>query len=170
MENVEEVKQQRPRKKLNLPPEFHNFIKQAFDMFDKDKSGSIDARELQIAMLALGVEVTIDEAQIIIQQFDEDHNQKIDYGEFENMIIEKIVYLIKAEKDPLQELRKAFRWYDSDEDGYISLEDLKVTCKMLNVDWDEEKLIELIECADKDHDKKISEDEFLRVMKKMKLM
>jgi len=43
-------------KKKELTEEQKNEIKEAFDLFDTDGSGSIDSKELKVAMRALGFE------------------------------------------------------------------------------------------------------------------
>jgi centrin-1 len=46
----------RPKKRTELTEEQRQEIKEAFDLFDTDGSGSIDAKELKVAMRALGFE------------------------------------------------------------------------------------------------------------------
>ncbi|GAU45179.1 hypothetical protein TSUD_178720, partial [Trifolium subterraneum] len=47
---------QRPRQYLT--PQKKQEIKEAFELFDTDGSGTIDAKELNVAMRALGFEMT----------------------------------------------------------------------------------------------------------------
>ena len=44
------------QKKREISEEQKQEIKEAFDLFDTDGSGSIDAKELKVAMRALGFE------------------------------------------------------------------------------------------------------------------
>ena len=87
-------------------------IKEAFDLFDTDNSGNIDAHELKIAMRALGFEPKASEIQAMINEVDDDHSGEIGYSEFLKMMTQKI-----ANKDPKDEMIKAFRLYDDDEKG-----------------------------------------------------
>ena len=46
----------------------------AFEMFDTDKSGSIDEDEFAFCLEYLGVPVTDDEQERLFQKYDEDHS------------------------------------------------------------------------------------------------
>ena len=53
-------------------------IRSAFELFDKDKSGSIDVNELRDAMKALGIFSTKDEIKAMMAKVDFDGNGTID--------------------------------------------------------------------------------------------
>lgn len=55
-------------------------------MFDKDGNGTINTKELGVAMRTLGLNPTEDELLNIINEFDVDGNGKIDFGEFCQMM------------------------------------------------------------------------------------
>ena len=59
-------------KQKELTEEQKQEIKEAFDLFDTDGSGSIDAKELKVAMRALGFEPKKEEIQKMIQDVDDD--------------------------------------------------------------------------------------------------
>merc|ERR1712196_300215 len=92
-------------------------IKEAFDLFDTDGSGSIDAKELKVAMRALGFEPKKEEIQKMIQDVDDDGSGTIEFPEFMTMMSQKIL-----NRDPKDEILKAFRLFDDDETGKISQE------------------------------------------------
>ena len=46
----------RPKKRSDLTEEQKQEIREAFDLFDTDGSGTIDSKELKVAMRALGFE------------------------------------------------------------------------------------------------------------------
>ena len=52
-------------------------IKEAFDLFDTDGSGEIDAKELKVAMRALGFEPKKEEIQKMISDVDDDGSGSI---------------------------------------------------------------------------------------------
>merc|ERR1712087_685096 len=54
----------------------------AFKIFDKDQSGSIDAIEMQDLMKKLGFPVTPLEAHAIIAEADDDDSGEVTYNEF----------------------------------------------------------------------------------------
>jgi len=74
-----------------------------------------------------------------------------------------------AERDPREEILKAFRLFDDDSTGKISLRNLKRVARELGETMTDDELQEMIDEADRDNDGEISEEEFIRVMKKTNL-
>ncbi|PSN50855.1 Centrin-1 [Blattella germanica] len=80
-----------------------------------------------------------------------------------------LMTLKMAEKDSKEEILKAFRLFDDDETGTISFKNLKRVAKELGENLTDEELQEMIDEADRDGDGEISQEEFLRIMKKTSL-
>ena len=151
-------------KKFELTEEQKQEIREAFDLFDTDGSGTIDAKELKVAMRALGFEPKKEEIKKMISDIDKDGSGTIDFSEFLEMMTAKM-----SEKDSREEILKAFRLFDDDETGKISFRNLKRVAKELGENMTDEELQEMIDEADRDGDGEINEDEFLRIMKKTSL-
>eukprot|EP00945_MAST-04E_sp_MAST-4E-sp1_P001403 g1403.t1 len=139
-------------------------IREAFDLFDTDGSGTIDAKELKVAMRALGFEPKKEEIKKMISDIDKDGSGTIDFNEFLEMMTAKM-----GEKDSREEILKAFRLFDDDETGKITFRNLKRVAKELGENMTDEELQEMIDEADRDGDGEINEEEFLRIMKKTSL-
>merc|ERR1712159_979368 len=150
--------------KSELTEEQKQEIREAFDLFDTDGSGCIDAKELKVAMRALGFEPKKDEIRKMIADIDKDGDGTIDYDEFMMMMTAKM-----AEKDSREEICKAFRLFDDDETGKITFKNIKRVAKELGENMTDEELQEMIDEADRDGDGEINEEEFLRIMKKTSL-
>ncbi|KZC10946.1 Centrin-1 [Dufourea novaeangliae] len=73
------------------------------------------------------------------------------------------------EKDTKDEVLKAFRLFDDDNTGKITFKNLKRVARELGENLTDEELQEMIDEADKDRDGEISQEEFLRIMKKTSL-
>lgn len=56
-------------------------LKEIFDRFDRDRSGSIEARELGSLLEALGKDPDDDDLRALLARFDTDHNGKISFDE-----------------------------------------------------------------------------------------
>merc|ERR1712146_114020 len=136
-----------PAKPKGLTDDQIQEMGEAFDLFDTDGSGSIDAKELKVAMRALGFEPKKEEIQKMISDVDDDGS-----GSIEN-----------------DEILKAFRLFDDDETGKISFKNLKCVAKELGERMTDEELQEMIDEADRDGDGEVNEEEFLRIMKKTNL-
>eukprot|EP00413_Alexandrium_margalefii_P019629 CAMPEP_0204528192 /NCGR_PEP_ID=MMETSP0661-20131031/9390_1 /ASSEMBLY_ACC=CAM_ASM_000606 /TAXON_ID=109239 /ORGANISM="Alexandrium margalefi, Strain AMGDE01CS-322" /LENGTH=217 /DNA_ID=CAMNT_0051534153 /DNA_START=38 /DNA_END=691 /DNA_ORIENTATION=- len=66
-----------------------NELINAFKIFDRDQSGSIDAIEMQELMTKLGFKITPLEAHALIEEADDDKSGEVTYGEFVNKILEQ---------------------------------------------------------------------------------
>jgi len=150
--------------KIELTEEQKQEIKEAFDLFDTDGSENIDAKELKVAMRALGFEPKKEEIKKMISDIDKDGTGTIDFNEFLEMMTAKM-----SERDSKEEILKAFRLFDDDETGKISLKNLRRVAKEIGENMTDEELQEMIEEADRDGDGEIDQDEFLRIMKKTSL-
>eukprot|EP00300_Choanocystis_sp_HF-7_P030930 c39947_g1_i1.p1 GENE.c39947_g1_i1~~c39947_g1_i1.p1 ORF type:complete len:162 (-),score=50.18 c39947_g1_i1:66-551(-) len=149
---------------IGLTEEQKQEIREAFDLFDADGSGSIDAKELKVAMRALGFEPKKEEIKKIISENDREGNQTISFQAFLDMMTSKM-----NEKDSREEILKAFKLFDDDETGKVTFKNLKRVAKDLGEIITDEELHEMIDEADRDGDGEVSEEEFLRIMKRTAL-
>ena len=115
-------------------------------------------------MRALGFEPKREEIKKMIADVDTNNSGVIDYNEFIDMMTQKM-----AERDPREEMLKAFRLFDDDETGKISFRNLKRVAKELGENMTDDEIQEMIEAAARDGDGEISEDEFMRIMRKTNL-
>ena len=65
-------------------------IKETFDLFDTDSSGSIDPEKVKAAMRALGFEPKQEEIQNIISDVHGDGNRRVEHEKFLKMMMHKI--------------------------------------------------------------------------------
>lgn len=70
-----------------------SMLKEAFELFDTDKSGSIDAAELKFCMQALEFTPTDKEIAGMMKEIDSDGNSTIEYQEFVDLMAAKMVPL-----------------------------------------------------------------------------
>merc|ERR1712167_28149 len=103
------MKQKELAKKSNMSEEQLQEIREAFDLFDTDGSGTIDARELKVAMRALGFQVKKAEVRKMISDIDKDDSGTIDFEEFLQMMTAKM-----SEKDSNEDIIKVFNLFDQD--------------------------------------------------------
>lgn len=136
-------------------------IKEAFDLFDPDGTGRIATRDLKVAIRALGFEPSREELRKLTASVDPDGVGKLSFEEFLEIMSSKM-----SEKDSKEEVLKAFRLFDDDGTGKITFKNLKRVAKELGENLTDEELQEMIDEADKDGDGEISQEEFLKIMKK----
>lgn len=153
------------KKSVNpLTQEQKEEIKEAFDLFDTEGSGKIDAKELKIVMRALGFEPKKEEIRNIILDLDREGSGLIEYADFLEVMTIKM-----RERDPIEEMKKAFRLFLDGDSDKITLKHLKKVARDLGETMTDEELQEMIEEADRDGDGAISEADFIRIMNKTNL-
>merc|ERR1712139_679960 len=87
----------------------------------------------------------------------------LDFNEFLDIMTAKM-----SEKDSKEQIQKAFQLFKGPS-GKISFEDLKGVAKELGENMSDEELKEMIREADKDEDNEVSEEEFMRIIRKSTL-
>jgi Ca2+-binding EF-hand superfamily protein len=139
-------------------------IENAFRMFDTDGSGSIDHRELKVAMKALGMQAKADDITRIMGEVDIDNSGTIDKGEFM-----EIVRPILGGRDPHSEVRKCFEYFDLTDSGKITAKDLAQTMEELGEDVTPEELRAMMDVADRNGDGAVDVNEFIRLVARLNL-
>ncbi|EPQ07695.1 Centrin-2 [Myotis brandtii] len=150
--------------KLELSPQQIQELRQAFDLFDTNSTGTIDVRELKarsVVMRAMGFEPKKEEIMKMISEIDPEGTGKMNFNDFLTVMTQKM-----CEKDSKEDILKAFKLFDDDETGTISFDNLKRVSKELGEDITDEELQEMIDKADRDGDGEVNEEDFLHVMKK----
>eukprot|EP00298_Acanthocystis_sp_HF-20_P018861 c22044_g4_i1.p1 GENE.c22044_g4_i1~~c22044_g4_i1.p1 ORF type:complete len:156 (-),score=65.86 c22044_g4_i1:166-633(-) len=61
-------------------------MRDAFDAFDVDKSGSISAEEISRKLNEIGISVSYEEVQAIMAEVDTDNSGMVDFEEFKQMM------------------------------------------------------------------------------------
>ena len=86
-------------------------------------------------MRALGFEPKREEIKKMIADVDTNNSGVIDYNEFIDMMTQKM-----AERDPREEMLKAFRLFDDDETSKISFRNLKRVAKELGENMTDDEI------------------------------
>eukprot|EP00091_Calanus_sinicus_P011139 TRINITY_DN2533_c0_g1_i1.p2 TRINITY_DN2533_c0_g1~~TRINITY_DN2533_c0_g1_i1.p2 ORF type:complete len:165 (-),score=62.98 TRINITY_DN2533_c0_g1_i1:78-572(-) len=134
-------------------------FKEAFDEFDTDGSGAISSEELLGVLRAMGQNPTEDELLNLVMEVDIDGNGTIEFEEFLNMMKKKA-----SENDEEADLKEAFKIFDRDKDGFISMKELKKVASMLGTMLTKEELDEFMAEADADGNGKLDYDEFVKTL------
>ena len=151
----------RKYKGLGLTDEEITEIKEAFDLFDIEKTGFIETEDLKNAMETQGFAYKSPTIFKMVCELDVENKRKVDFDEFLALMTDHYI-----EEGSKKEAQKVFNLFDVDHTGFIELKNLKKIAKELGETLDDDDIIELITKTDKDGDGKVSFDEFYHVMSK----
>jgi len=142
-----------------LTPDQLEEIQEAFKLYDTDDSGTIDADELKVAMRAMGFEPKRDEVRRMIQESDRDGTGTIPFETFKAVMAQKM-----RTRDPREEAIKAFRLFDDDETGTISLKNLRRVAKELGENMTDDELQIVVDYCDLDGRGEVSMEDFCNII------
>lgn len=111
-------------------------------------------------MRALGFEVKKAEVIKLVHDVDPNNVGTVDYEHFLEIMSDKY-----SERDPEEEIHKAFQLFDDDNTKRISLKNMRRVARELGENLSEEELQAMIDEFDRDQDGEISSDEFMYIMK-----
>ncbi|XP_041093758.1 centrin-3 [Polyodon spathula] len=147
------------KKRRELTDEQKQEIKEAFELFDTDKDKEIDYHELKVAMRALGFDVKKADVLKILKDYDREGTGKIAFDDFNEVVTDWML-----DRDPQEEMIKAFKLFDDDDSGKISLRNLRRVARELGENMTDEELRAMIDEFDNDGDGEINQEEFFSIM------
>ena len=130
-------------------------------MFDVDKSGSIDPKELKDVIEDFGLDARNAAILDMVSELDVDGSGKIEFGEFLDMISGKT-----ADENSMEEIRKVFNIFDTDKTGFITFANLKQISIEVGEQISDDTLKNLITKGDSNSDSLVSFEDFYYIMTK----
>ena len=120
-------------KRLDVPEDKIAEYKEAFDLFDKDGSGSIDVNEIVKIMKNFGYPMKKSEAQKLIAEIDDNGDGELDFEEFVTLMEKQTSYVDETDEDLVL---KAFKAFDRDLDGKITNNEFKYILTQMGQEGD----------------------------------
>ncbi|KAK3858155.1 hypothetical protein Pcinc_035631, partial [Petrolisthes cinctipes] len=137
-------------------------LEKAFNSFDTDAKGYITPETVGVILRMMGVKISEKHLQEVIAETDEDGSGQLEFEEFAELAAK---FLIEEDQEALQtELKEAFRIYDREGNGYISVHTLKEILRELDSRLTEDDLDCIIEEIDEDGSGTIDFNEFMKMM------
>jgi Ca2+-binding EF-hand superfamily protein len=150
--------------KDRLNTEDYDELKQTFEVFDEDGSGTIDPVEINKVLEELGLDKRNPFILTLINGLKE-KEKPIGFEEFLDIIASKV-----GETKTKDGLRRVFALYDKDENGSIDFEEFKIVAKQLKDGINDDDLLELLHSTHVNHKTATNEgvnfDEFYTIVSK----
>lgn len=134
--------------------------KEAFQIFDKHSEGYISTKELGTIFNSLGINISEEDLIEIITIYDNDQNNSmIDFITFLDIIAKKKDDIYKEE-----DLINAFRIFDKEGNGKISIKELRYVMMSSGVDFNENYIKDIINESNVDNDEFIDYHIFIKLL------
>ncbi|KAF1813826.1 EF-hand [Eremomyces bilateralis CBS 781.70] len=163
----------------DLSEEQREEVQEAFNLFDMDRDGHLDYHELKVAMKALGFDLPKNEIQQIlttrgIPTQNLKTSSKVPQTAPPSLVgtnklllprptFETLMASMILNRDPRDEILRAFDLFDENRTGKIGLDDLRRVARELGEQLSEEDLAAMIDEFDLDGDGMIDRDEFVGI-------
>lgn len=143
----------------NLTDDKIREYKEAFDMFDRDKDGQIDAKELGNVLRSLGHEPNEQELSDMIYDVDSNEDKRIDFNEFIQLMQKRA-----KDSDIEEELTEAFKIFDKEGNGHIESSEFRHLMLTLGEKLSDDEIDEMIKEADPRNEGYINYRDFVKLM------
>ncbi|OCT98235.1 calcium-binding protein 1 isoform X1 [Xenopus laevis] len=147
-----------------LRPEEIEELREAFKEFDKDKDGYISCKDLGDCMRTMGYMPTEMELIELSQQINMNLGGHVDFDDFVELMGPKLL-AETADMIGVKELRDAFKEFDTNGDGEISMSELREAMKkLLGQQVGHRDIEDIIRDVDLNGDGQVDFEEFVRMM------
>lgn len=171
---------------FGVPEEEIQDLRDAFQLFDKYNKGFITTKNFKRVIKDLGVNYTNKEISDIVNQIDKDNSGEIEFDEFLRFMIEEKKKVgetanltnnlknVKLEETPVKEkeeteeerIIRAFKVFDTDNSGTISLDEFEVAlCKLGDSKITKKEARRIFNDVDVDHNGELDYTEFYNFFK-----
>merc|ERR1712125_68587 len=136
-------------------------IKDAFDLFDRDRSGEITVGEMLEAMRSLGYDTEQGEAAEHIKSLDKDGSGALEFNEFYDLLTARF-----SENTTKEELERVFKLFDTDGTGQISVANMRAVADQVGDQVSDDELGDIVLKNDMNNDGSLTFEDFYNVLTK----
>lgn len=115
-------------------------------------------------MTKMGVSIDLTKAREMVKKVDTSGTGKINYKDFETLMLPVMIQQVFAQEDQLEEFRDAFKEADHDFSGSLSINEFYTVLTKMGTSLKREELVDLMVEFDKDHSGSINIDEFVHIL------
>ena len=137
-------------------------LHEAFNIFDVESDGSIEAKNLPILMNALNQKISKEEIENILKEIDINNDGQIYFNQFLKIMAKR---LKNVKEDEDRYLKSLFYSLDRNRNGLISIHEIKYIVTHSSDNITDEDIGIIMKEADTDGDGLVSLEEFMTIMK-----
>ena|SRR3990167_954080 len=142
-------------------------IRSVFKYYDSDGSGKISVTELKKVMDQMGIVLSPEQIKMAVAQYDFNNDGEWDFSEFYQFYI-KVVVNTQQSISIDQEIQGVFNLLDSDKNGRIDINEVKVFFQQVGYPLNDNEVAQLIKMYDKNNSGVMEYDEFAQFYKDAK--
>lgn len=151
--------EEKPQPSKTKSSDIYDHLRKVFDMFDKDKSGYINSLEFQDILSVLDINLSPEGYDQILKEGDLDNSRDIDFVEFCRIMEPAISGSFNRD-----ELYQAFKHFDKDNSGYITVKELYEILSYMGQSFSEQQIQNLISTVDENNDGRLDFEEFYALL------
>ncbi|KAL7081813.1 hypothetical protein ACP275_14G061900 [Erythranthe tilingii] len=142
-------------------------LHRVFAMFDRNGDGKISRKELSDSLEKLGIHIAEKELRQMIEKIDANGDGCVDAEEFGTLYAAVMEESERGGGDEEDDMREAFKVFDKNADGFITVEELRSVLASLGLKQGRtlEDCKRMISKVDVDGDGRVNFDEFRQMMK-----
>ena len=144
---------------FQMPEEKIEACRAIFNLFDTDKSGTIDIDELGKIMEVLGIKCTEKETEAMLRLVDEDKNGSIEFDEFLKIFEQKLL-----EPDTYNDLYDAFKVFDYNCKGTLTFEEIEKVMMNCGDKMTQEEINDFLSYAPTNEKGEVDYKEFVKIL------
>ena len=134
-------------------------VRSVFKYYDADGSGKISVSELKKVMDQMGIVLSPEQIKLAVAQYDTNNDGEWDFNEFYQFYI-KVVINTQQSISVEQEIQGVFNLLDSDKNGRIDVNEIKVFFQQVGYPLNDTEVYQLIKLYDKNNSGLMEFDEF----------
>ena len=146
---------------LSLQDERRKLMKDILDLYDPNNEGFVDSKDTAKILRAMGRTLEEDDEQNFLEAADPEETGKISKDNF----LATVEALFSLTKENVNELMEAFKVFDINNTGKISVKNLKKILVNIGQEFNEEQADDIIKYINVDKNANIDIADFIQVWK-----